>query len=172
MRFFLLLLLLSSCTYKKRAEECLKEPLSEREKIALQHPLYTIIPRHSQQIRLIDLPHRITWMLFGNDDDGIFGEGRRALYKTDKPISTFLALQWAARNPLHNFTHYVIGQAYMKNEKIAFVENERHFFGLHGYKPFLHCKIFRTEFYVGWRERGNFGLKFIPYKRYNKTITG
>lgn len=167
MRFFLLLLFLTSCTYKKPAEECLKGPLSDREKIALTHPLYSIIPRHSAQIRIVDIPHRITWMLFGNDDDGIFGEGKRALYKIEKPISGSLALMWGIRNPLHNFTHYVIGTAYTTNKKQALIDNDGCFMGLHGYKPFLRLKSSKSEFYIGWRERGNFGLKLIPYKRYN-----
>src|SRR5262245_53774154 len=68
---------------------------------ALNHPLYNIVPRHRCQIRWYDLGHWTMWMLFGNDDDGIFGE--EADYSLEEQISTWKALRWVCRNPFHNF---------------------------------------------------------------------
>ena len=203
MRFFLAILLLiahTGCaTYKKPAEKCLKGQISEREKKACHHPLYTIIPRHSDQIRWFDMGHWCSWALFGNDDDGIFGEGQNAQYCNQMPISTSLAMRWFVRNPFHNFTYYVIGSAYTTNSEmtlLSFSENgtlalsyeeqgktvfagkngSSLYLGLHGWKPFFSFRLCypnnrRSEFWFGWRERGNFGLKLIPSKKYNGEST-
>ena len=81
-------------------------------KEALSHPLYDLIPRHREQIRWWDIPHWITWNLFGNDDDGIFAE-ETSIYRHE-PIGLPRFLKWTLRNPLHNFTFYTIGSAERK----------------------------------------------------------
>lgn len=193
--FALLIFTILFTDYKKPADECIPGQLSEKEATACNHMLYKIIPRHRAQIKWYDIGHWTTWALFGNDDDGIFGEGKKANYKPQEPISAKLALYWTCRNPLHNFCFYVIGQAYMKNSELALVSiangsysfftykpegktvfeegSSSLFFGFHGWKPFIAFKMqytpkYHTEFYLGWRERGNFGLKLIPLKSYNK----
>jgi hypothetical protein len=194
MRLILIVLLLTSACapYKKRAEECLGRPISEREKTALAHPLYSFIPRCSSQIYPFDIGHWTTWALFGDDDSGLFGESLTCGWHTDEPISLRLAAAWHMRNPWHNLFFYVIGQAYMKNSEITFVglsqehseaftyrekgktfsKNSHFYLGLHGWKPFFQLRLnytekYQSDFYLGWRERGNFGLKFIPITTYN-----
>lgn len=151
---------------------------------ALTHPLYKIIPRHRSQIYWYDLPHWTSWMLFGNDDDGIFGEGDKDNYNPERK-----ALRWWLRNPLHNFCFYVIGSAYRQNGQFTLVDlrsqrnrffkyqptegrdfekkETRFFLGFHGGKPFIYLKLLwgnrhQSLFYIGWRERGNFGIRFTP----------
>jgi hypothetical protein len=76
---------------------------------------------------------------------------------------------WYLRNPLSNFSNYVIGIADKKSvrsgkypDKISnprggwnFAVSRRHILLL----PFIDYKRGRFEFYFGWRERGNFGTK-------------
>jgi hypothetical protein len=76
---------------------------------------------------------------------------------------------WYLRNPFSNFSKYVIGIEDKKSirsgkypDKISnphggwnFAVSRRHIV----YLPFIDYKHGRFEFYSGWRERGNFGLK-------------
>ncbi len=165
---------------------------------ALNHWLYDVIPRHRTQIRWFDIGHWMTWMLFGNDDDGIFGEEEKGKYVTRRKIGIGRALAWNLRNPLHNFCFYTIGTAYWKNKQftiLSLADEEKVFmcyeadkktdfagkgtslyFGLHGWKPFLSVRVYYGrlfEAYIGWRSRGNFGGKLLPVKkspfRYNNS---
>jgi len=80
-------------------------------------------------------------------------------------------LRWAMRNPLHNFTFYVIGCA-DKDYKVVGEYSEHVFNPEGGWKthtvvcgkwrlPFRSyiSKDEKRKFYIGWRERGNFGIK-------------
>ncbi len=189
------LLLMTSCApYRFETISFLEEdPLYEQQiyvnkKQALQQPLYNFIPRHRAQIYWYDIGHWMPWMLFGNDDDGIFGEERSAHFQLDKPNNGMKALAWGVRNPLHNFCFYVIGSAYTCNSEFTilnisskhmslltyspvattvFADKRSSFYlGLHGWKPFISLRLtygpcYKSEFYIGWRCRGNFGLKCI-----------
>lgn len=76
---------------------------------------------------------------------------------------------WQARNPLHNFTFYVIGIAdkdflrYGHEPEAVFSKDggwnwaviQRGWLRL----PFISYQGRRLQFYALWRERGNFGLK-------------
>lgn len=166
----LVLFFLTNCAPYRIPTQCLE--LDEK---GLNHPLYSVVPRHRCQIRPLDMGHWITWMLFGNDDDGLFGEGKKANYCLDTPPSTFKALRWTMRNPLHNFCFYVIGSAHRTNRKIALIDlksklnGSKFFIGFHGGKPFIslcfdYSSSRKGEFYIGWRERGNFGIKFLPFR--------
>lgn len=171
-------------------------PCHEEEGVVVQnrqeasaHWLYQFIPRHRSQIRWYDLGHWTTWMLFGNDDDGIFGEFSKSGYRLNQDVCFSKALDWACRNPLHNFCFYVIGSAHRQNSEFTFVKlSRRHmdffhylpqghtnfadtgtsfFVGLHGGKPFISLRLryspcWKSDFYIGWRERGNFGIKCLP----------
>jgi hypothetical protein len=195
--FFLSFFLSGCATYKIPTEsfgsvshETFEDPLSVQfERKALQHPLYSIIPRHRSQIRGYDLGHWCMWMLFGNDDDGIFGEGPKALYKLEVPNNFSKALSWTCRNPLHNFCFYVIGSAYKPQSEFALLKMDNtafslfrykrkaegnyrkgsfFFIGFHGWKPFIFLRLlysqkYKGQCYLGWRERGNFGIMFLPF---------
>jgi hypothetical protein len=86
------------------------------------------------------------------------------------PNKKFRTAKWRLRNSFHNFTYYVIGIA----DK-PFVRSGRHpdkVFNPEGHWNFAICKyrFLRLPFlsyhtrrvgaYIGWRDRGNFGLKF------------
>ena len=129
-------------------------------------------------------------MLFGNDDDGLFGEGPKALYKLNVPISYSKALKWTSSNPLHNFCFYVIGSAYKPNSEFALMKISKKklpslftykkkaegnyrkgsffFLGFHGWKPYIFLRLlysqkYKGQWYLGWRERGNFSVMFLPF---------
>lgn len=168
--------ILTGCAPYRIPTQCLD--LNER---GLESPLYAAIPRHRCQIRPLDIGHWITWTLFGNDDDGIFGEGPKAHYYPNQKPSFLKAMRWTLRNPFHNFCFYVIGSANRENSKITFLDLEsklngsRFFLGLHGGKPFISlCVRYsaqrKGEFYFGWRVRGNFGIKFLPIRREKRSF--
>lgn len=181
------LLLFSACTnYKQSTSSFLNETGSNQS--TLDHPLYHVIPRHRSQIKPYDIGHWTTWMLFGNDDHGIFGEDHDPIFCHQEPDNIGKAFKWFYRNPLHNFCWYVIGSGHKVNSEFAIIKcNPRQmhvltyrsspdfglkyepsfFLGFYGWKPFvsLHLfynKYYRGQFYIGWRNRGNFGIKFLP----------
>jgi hypothetical protein len=155
-----------------------------KESVATPHPLYQIIPRHRSQIACHDVGRWALWVLFGNDDDGVFGE--RASFRPELDASLTKALLWMLRNPLHNFCFYVIGSADCVNSAWKLLEitpegtktldyqaeadtvfagkRSSLLLALHGGKPFVSCCVawsstHQSKFYLGWRCRGNFGLK-------------
>jgi hypothetical protein len=189
---FICLGIFSGCSTYKYPTGSFYEKASPMESSAANHGLYQITPRHRSQLYWYDLCHRTTWMLFGNDDDGIFGEGPSANYRPNQPPCFAKAVAWWFRNPLHNFCFYVIGSAHRENTQIdifQIVDNKisglhyrpegTHLFedgkssfhvALHGGKPFISLRLcyhpnYRADFYIGWRERGNFGIKILPFCR-------
>ncbi len=187
---FLILLSISlnSCaSYKKQTTEF--ETHSEIQKKAHAHWLYLVIPKHRSQIRWWDLPHWATWALFGNEDDSIFAEEPSSGYESESEPGLTRALAWQLRNPFHNLFFYVIGSADRENSELALLrygdegleafkyrkqggdvfagKKTSFLIALHGWKPFISLRIDygrRLDTYIGWRERGNFGLKFNPAK--------
>ncbi len=181
----------------KKAETNAPAHVQEKRALFRSHYLYKWIPRHRSQIRFYDLGHRITWALFGNDDDGLFGEEPSANFWPGCAPSAMQAASWCLRNPLHNFTFYVIGTAdrgqtneftliqlaendcktltYQEKARTVFAGQSSSFYlGLHNWLPFLSCRLDykrRFEFYLGWRERGNFGLKLILGRQIPETTT-
>ncbi len=201
--FFLscLIISISGCAHYKVCTQKFVEhspnPLSIREesekhenkKDAAAQRLYRVVPRHRCQIKRYDVGHWLTWMLFGNDNDGIFGEFSHRPYKLNCKNNFKKALSWWIRNPLHNFTFYTIGSAHCVNSKFTILNINRYgiccfhydpvakhtfggpgsslFIGLHGWKPFFslrldYSKRLTSQYYLGWRNRGNFGFKFQP----------
>lgn len=157
---------------------------------AADHSLYRVVPASIKLIRWYDAPGWMTWNLAGNDDDGIFGERQAIPYSTN--ISTVTFMRWTTRNPLHNCFFYTMGSAGWTNHHgfavadIASGERPRFFtldkgriagagrfgvrFAFHDYKPFFSLNLpytpsRRFEMYLGWRERGNFGMKLKPWVR-------
>ncbi len=183
--FLIFQLLFSGCASYKRHACTLEEKKPEP-------PLYKIIPRHRCQIRWFDAPHWAAWAVFGNDDDGIFGECSCKIYKAHKKNNLGKALNWWLRNPFHNFFHYGIGSAQRKNSAFTFLNLNSHgvkivryqpcatknygcnctsfLFTLHGGKPFISLRLRYTknttsEFYLGWRKNGAFGVKACLMKK-------
>jgi hypothetical protein len=161
----------------------------ENEREANRSWLYAIIPRHRSQIRWYDIGHWTTWIFFGNDDEGLFGESPRRPYKVHDKNDLKKAFSWWIRNPLHNFTHYTIGSAHRTNSEFTILNINCHglccchysplasrqygskctsfYLALHGGKPLISLRIVypwkrKTEFYFGWGKKGNFGIKFLP----------
>jgi hypothetical protein len=87
-------------------------------------------------------------------------------YRPDGSCRNFM---WYMRNPFENFSNYVIGAADKKTVRSGvhptlignpnggwnFAVTRRRIV----YLPFIDYKFHRFEFYFGWRERGNFGMK-------------
>lgn len=118
------------------------------------------IRKGSPEVRLRDRLDPIWW--FGNADE-------------PEPPSWYLPghrlrmLKWRFRNSFHNFNDYVIGVAdketvryekcpqsqggYRRGWNFAVTEYR------HLRLPFADYRRGRFEFYLGWRERGNFGAK-------------
>jgi hypothetical protein len=189
--FFLSLFFPSCASYKIPTQKFNPSQIKNDLQIqAHQHWLYKAVPRHRSMIQWYDVPHWTSWALFGNDDDGIFGEEPTAKYKTSRNIHFLRSLFWAARNPLHNFTFYVVGTAYIENSTFTLLsleKNNTHFLkfspkessalartgtnfylALHGWKPFISLRINygrQFSFYLGWRPRGNFGIKLLPFAK-------
>lgn len=106
------------------------------------------------------------WSL-GNADDPVPPDW----YRPDDPKRRVL---WQLRNPLHNFTFYVVGvsdKATVRTGKYAnhvfapgggwnWAVTRRHVLLL----PFVSYEGSRCRFYFGWRESGNLGAK-LNFKR-------
>jgi len=180
--------LLSSCIpYRCGQEAWLRGEASERECALSDHSLYRIVPRHRSQIRWYDLPHWGAWALFGNDDDGLWGE---VSFPDQEGETVSQAAAWWIRNPFHNLFFYVVGSAHCSNSEVTllalsssksafcsyqpvattnfFDEGSCFYLGLHGWKPFCSFRLQysdsrRCDCYLGWRERGNFGGKLLPF---------
>lgn len=153
------------------------------------HWLYDYIPEHRQEIKKCEGGKWAAWAIFGNDDDGLFGE-KKTNFEGDLTLQQ--ALCWQIRNPFHNFCFYVIGTADKQNDEFVFIKlskkeccflkyqeiattvfadkDSSFFFGLHGNKPFISLRIRylknqKFDFYLGWRERGNFGIKLLLFSK-------
>jgi hypothetical protein len=104
------------------------------------------------------------WSIFGNNDDW----PPPNWYRPQEPIWKRKAM-WLLRNPCHNLTFYVLGVTGKPFERVG--RYPRNVFSPGGgwnwavirYKwlrlPFI-SYIGKVKFYMGWRERGNLGLKF------------
>jgi hypothetical protein len=178
-----LLVSFSSCGCYRHPLAC---PNDEFINVHRSHWLYQVVPRHRCQIAPWDVGHWIMWSCFGNDDDGIFGEEPTAEFKPECEPSFAKALAWTLRNPFHNFCFYVIGSANRCNSEFTVLRitpdesetmvyrpeastvfaghNSSFYLAFHGGKPFISSRIVWSEtresrFYLGWRCRGNFGLR-------------
>lgn len=145
-------------------------------------------PPNQISIVSVDLPPRRTgihpclklcpwWALFGNADDGYFGDDN---WRAGRPKSLLLALDWWLRNPAHNLTWYVIGVADRPRTVSGVYGNRFHrpgggwltswtsvrAFGLSLQLPYVSYLSAHVKGYAGWRPSGAFGLKL------NLSITG
>lgn len=86
-----------------------------------------------------------------------------------KPNDKLRKLKWSFRNPFHNFSNYVIGigdKQFTRSgrypDKISSPRGGWNFSVAHRtwrWLPLISYRRGRFEFYLGWRERGNFGAK-------------
>lgn len=145
------------------------------------HWLYKIVP--PTRPVLYD-PRIITWALFGNDEDGIFGE-RSRIWSTDHPKQTFkVFLMWWKRNPLYNlFAHVIDWQhenSFMLFEYNSILKKRWKFFSKRSSKllwaeptdenfgqvfvavwpPSLIFRNGKIEGYALWYYNGKFGFAF------------
>ena len=138
-------------------------------------PVHAVVhvPRELHRFTTWQKLNPVWW--FGNADDPIPPKS----YRPGKRWRTFT---WHLRNPFHNFTFYVIGIAdkpFLRVGRYADrVANPNggwnwaicHYQWLH--LPFVDYRRGRFEFYWGWRNGGNFGMKLnFAQKRANRRIT-
>jgi hypothetical protein len=110
------------------------------------------------------------WWWFLNEDDPEPLE-----WHEPESSEWYRYITWYLRNPFHNFTWYVIGVAdkdhYIYGKLIADVFDKKggwnylfHYMG-YGiiYLPFI-SYMGSFKFYIGWREKGNFGFKLSNNK--------
>ncbi|VVB80153.1 Uncharacterised protein [uncultured archaeon] len=153
---------------------------------AKEHFLYRVVPLSSEQIKPYDVGHWITWNLFGNENNGIFGEDCKKPYSSN--INTWTFLRWQARNPASNLCKYTLGKRTEERNGFAILRANDKFLVLHKDKdPCIfsstkasfnlslnHCKPFlafkfpvfpnrRFDFYFGWRPDNTFGMKLRPF---------
>lgn len=111
------------------------------------------------------------WALFGNADDGLFGDDR---WRAGRPKTLRLALEWWARNPFHNFCFYVVG---VTEHDHVFLSTkpwgEQPGWSFHAVlTPTLRIPLpmvayvgKRRGWYIGWRPYGSFGISLNFAKR-------
>lgn len=124
------------------------------------HTITVTPPADLPKIHFYDKLNPVWW--FGNIDDPV----PPAWYRPHSKHRTFL---WHLRNPFHNFDHYVIGIADKKFKRSGrwpkrnsnpnggwdFEAARRKLVLL----PFFSYEHGGFNFYFGWRERGDFGVK-------------
>jgi hypothetical protein len=177
------LLLLASCAaYKVPTSDYGPKPYDPYREVrqeAVESPIYNYVPRKREQLKPLDV-RWLSWCFVGNEDDGIFGEyAGKAPYSTNINFGTFCS--WSIlRNPIHNFTCYVIGSAGWKRhysysaigiggrKPVRFFSNsakwpkhDEPFFdiGFNDFKPYLKFNPWISDLFFGWRNSGSFEIK-------------
>ncbi len=108
----------------------------------------------------------LKWVLFGNDDDGLYGDDA---WRAGREKTAALAREWWFRNPAHNFTWYVLGFA--DHDCVSWHNQELDDKGwmfavttcrarLYLPFPFIGYNGASRAVYLGWRPSGAFGIKF------------
>ena len=159
-RHALLLVMSALLAEKCSALECPPQCLCPAAPKAKWHSVVMPVRTNLPSIHFYNKINPVWW--FGNADE----PRAPAWYRPD---SSFRNVAWYFRNPLANFSNYVIGIGDKKSvrsgrypTKISnpkggwnYAVSQRHIL----YLPFIDYKNGRFEFYFGWRERGNFGIK-------------
>ena len=134
-----------------------------------EHWLYTVIPKSRGDAWGLRI---IPWALFGNDEDGIFGE--RSGVPTFGDHTTRTAFRWWKRNPFHNLSWHVlrwpVKEAYILIEmpgQSTFLWRVHRNWVADGPQfqivliPFFSSWRGDTwEGYIGWRVHGALGFAF------------
>jgi hypothetical protein len=114
---------------------------------------------------------KIIWALFGNDEDGIYGDLN---WNPTQSKSAWIAIKWWFRNPLHNLFFHVLNvpkpfTSYGDYPTDVFSPvggwNRVWRIGWNGKEYKFISYIGAIKFYIGWRERGNFGIKLTLNRR-------
>lgn len=116
----------------------------------------------------------LIWALFGNEDDGTIGDRN---WNPEQKDTIWIRIKWWLRNPLHNLTFYVLGCAGVESTRYS-TANAGVFKGDGGWMfaysktkymiyPFV-SYLGHIKFYIGWRERGNFGIKLTANSSWSK----
>ncbi len=134
--------------------------------------LHQIIP--PQRPKIYD-PRIVLWALFGNDEDGIYGERSVVpTYGKDAPQNTKQFLRWWTRNPFHNLFFHVL--SWPVGNALILVQGPP-FKVMHRRPPtnwvspgkqvivslvplFFSWRVAGWEGYIGWRESGELGAAF------------
>jgi len=112
------------------------------------------------------------WALFGNVDDGYWGDPNWMAKRSGKR-SLWEAWVWWTRNPAHNLTWYVIGVADRERLMVGRWSPKFHrpggglltawtdvrVFGIWISLPFVSYLSPHAKTYIGWRPSGAFGIK-------------
>lgn len=144
------------------AMECPPECLCPAAPRPKWHSVVMPVRTNLPSIHFYDKLNPIWW--FGNAD-----EPRAPHWYRTNSSSCFRNVAWYFRNPLANFSNYVIGIGDKESVRSGryptkignprggwnYAVSRRHIL----YLPFIDYKRGRFEFYFGWRERGNFGIK-------------
>lgn len=106
------------------------------------------------------------WAMFGNDEDGIYGDKS---FNPEQKESIWLAVRWWFRNPFHNLFFHVwnVPRPFITEGDYPFdVFNPKGGWNRLRHYSAYNNKTYRfisyvgwCKFYIGWRERGNFGIK-------------
>ena len=134
-----------------------------------QHWLYKVIPKSRAEARGASL---ITWAVFGNDMEGIFGE--RSIVPTYGEMTTRNFVRWWIRNPFHNLSWHVLDWPRKKVYVLVEIPGQKTFFWReprnwvaddHQFQvvlipPFISWRTDKWEGYLGWRSGGEFGIAF------------
>jgi hypothetical protein len=110
----------------------------------------------------------LIWAFFLNELDGVIGDSR---WNPERKDTFMIRLKWWLRNPCHNLTWHVLGFAQKPSTRVDFqledapgwnyamtlIKNDIGYFTLYPYCLYFSPKI---KFYIGWRGRGTFGIKF------------
>lgn len=149
-------LAVTNCAASERAPGCCCPDAPKPKWHSVVMPVRTNLPA----IHFYNKINPIWW--FGNADQPHPPDWYR-------PGSKYRNVVWYFRNPLANFSNYVIGigdkQSVRSGKYPTKISNprggwnyavsRRHVL----YLPFIDYKRGRFEFYFGWRQRGNFGIK-------------
>lgn len=147
--------------------------------LKVDHWLYKIIPLYREDTKWWNYP---LWLIFGNDDDGIFGEGTNVWWSewVHKKASLWTATKWWFRNPFKNLVKYVLNwkkdqvrvlvqyldlptgskgwKFWFKRSQFLWVDAATKQFSVVLSPPLIQGRgIAGMEFYLGFKADGSFG---------------
>ena len=109
----------------------------------------------------------LVWAFFLNELDGVIGD---RVWNPERKDTWKIKVLWWLRNPCHNFTWHVIGFAQENTTRVDFQQDDGPGWNLamslvgepgaqtaYPYALYLSPRI---KFYIGWRGKGTFGIKF------------